>query len=150
MAMVLREADCAGEVLGTDIDTDVLATAHAGVYRMERTAGLPPERLRRHFLRGTGANEGLVSVRPELRAMVRFGQLNLQSPVWPAQDRFDVIFCRNVVIYFDRDFQRRLLERLADLLVPGGLLMVGHSESFPAAHAAFRSCGRTAYERVGG
>jgi chemotaxis protein methyltransferase CheR len=117
---------------------------------MERTSGLPPERLRRHFLRGTGANDGLVSVRPELRAMVRFGQLNLQSPVWPAQERFDVIFCRNVVIYFDREFQKKLLQRLSDLLVPGGLLMVGHSESFPAAHPGFRSCGRTAYQRVGG
>jgi chemotaxis protein methyltransferase CheR len=148
-AMVLREADCAGEVLGTDIDTDVLNTAQAGVYRSERTASLPPERLRRHFLRGTGNNEGLVSVRPELRAMVRFGQLNLQSPAWPAMERFDVIFCRNVVIYFDREFQRKLLHRFADLLVPGGLLMVGHSESFPAAHPGFRSCGRTAYERVG-
>lgn len=150
IAMVLREANCPGEVLGTDIDTDVLAAARAGVYRMERAASLPPERLRQHFLRGAGANEGLVSVRPELRSMVRFGQLNLQSPVWPAQERFDVIFCRNVVIYFDREFQKKLLNRLADLLVPGGLLMVGHSESFPAAHPGFRSCGRTAYERVGG
>jgi chemotaxis protein methyltransferase CheR len=149
IAMVLREAGCAGEVLGTDIDTDVLNTARAGVYRMERIATLPPERLRRHFLRGTGSNEGLASVRPELRAMVRFGQLNLQSPAWPAQERYDVIFCRNVVIYFDREFQKKLLARLAELLVPGGLLMVGHSESFPAAHPGFRSCGRTAYERVG-
>jgi chemotaxis protein methyltransferase CheR len=81
--------------------------------------------------------------------MVRFGQLNLQSPAWPALERFDVIFCRNVVIYFDREFQKKLLGRFADLLVPGGLLMVGHSESFPAAHPGFRSCGRTAYERVG-
>lgn len=149
IAMVLREAGCAGEVLGTDIDTDVLATAQAGVYRMERAAGLPQERLRRHFLRGTGANDGLVSIRPELRSLVRFSQLNLQSPVWPAQERFDVIFCRNVVIYFDREFQKKLLTRLSDLLVPGGLLMVGHSESFPAAHPGFRSCGRTAYEKVG-
>jgi chemotaxis protein methyltransferase CheR len=148
IAMILREADCPGEVVGTDIDTDVLQQAQAGVYRNERTSGLPMERLRRHFLRGTGANDGLVSVRPELRSMVRFGQLNLQSPAWPAQDRFDVIFCRNVVIYFDREFQKKLLQRLADLLVPGGLLMVGHSESFPAAHAGFRSCGRTAYERL--
>ena len=101
-------------------------------------------------LRGTGGNEGLVSVRGDLRSMVRFGQLNLQSPVWPAQERFDVIFCRNVVIYFDREFQKKLLNRLADLLVPGGLLMVGHSESFPAAHPGFRSVGRTAYERVAG
>jgi chemotaxis protein methyltransferase CheR len=83
-----------------------------------------------------------------LRSLVRFGQLNLQSPGWPAQERFDVIFCRNVVIYFDRESQKRLLSRLADLLVPGGVLMVGHSESFPAAHPGFRSCGRTAYERL--
>lgn len=149
MAMVLREAGCAGDVLGTDIDTDVLNTAQAGVYRMDRAAALPAERLRRHFLRGAGSNEGLVSVRPELRSLVRFGQLNLQSPAWPAQEPFDVIFCRNVVIYFDREFQKKLLARLADLLVPGGLLMVGHSESFPAAHPGFRSCGRTAYRRVG-
>jgi chemotaxis protein methyltransferase CheR len=149
IAMVLREAGCIGEVLGTDIDTDVLKTAHAGVYRSARAATLAPERLRRHFLRGTGDNDGLVSVRPELRSMVRFGQLNLQSPAWPALERFDVIFCRNVVIYFDREFQKKLLGRFADLLVPGGLLMVGHSESFPAAHPGFRSCGRTAYERVG-
>jgi len=149
IAMVLREAECAGEVLGTDIDTDVLNTAQAGVYRSERAAALAPERLRRHFLRGTGDNDGLVSVRPELRSLVRFGQLNLQSPAWPALERFDVIFCRNVVIYFDREYQKKLLSRFADLLVPGGLLMVGHSESFPAAHPGFRSCGRTAYERVG-
>jgi chemotaxis protein methyltransferase CheR len=150
IAMVLREANCPGEVLGTDIDTDVLNTAQSGVYRLERTATLPPERLRRHFLRGTGANDGLVSIRPELRSMARFAQLNLQSPVWPALERFDVIFCRNVVIYFDREFQKQLLTRLAGLLAPGGLLMVGHSESFPAAHPGFRSCGRTAYERVAG
>jgi chemotaxis protein methyltransferase CheR len=150
IAMVLREAECPGEVLGTDIDTDVLGTARNGVYRTERTAGLPAERLRKHFLRGTGTNDGLVSVRPELRGMVRFGQLNLQSPAWPAIEPFDIIFCRNVVIYFDREFQKKLLTRLADLLVPGGLLMVGHSESFPSAHPGFRSCGRTAYERVGG
>jgi chemotaxis protein methyltransferase CheR len=149
IAMVLREADCPGDVLGTDIDTDVLQTASTGVYRNDRIAGLPPERLRKHFLRGTGSNEGFVSIRPELRPMVKFGQLNLQSSAWPAQERFDAIFCRNVVIYFDRESQKRLLARLADLLVPGGLLMVGHSESFPAAHGGFRSCGRTAYERIG-
>jgi chemotaxis protein methyltransferase CheR len=145
---VLREAQCPGTVLATDIDTDVLHTAESGIYRMERAATLTPERLRRHFLRGAGSNEGLASVRPELRQIVRFAALNLQSPVWPAQEPFDVIFCRNVVIYFDREVQKKLLARFADLLVPGGLLMVGHSESFPSAHPGFRSCGRTAYERV--
>nr|WP_240980400.1 CheR family methyltransferase [Ramlibacter agri] len=150
IAMVLREQDCPGEVLGTDIDTDVLQTAAGGVYRHDRIAGMPAERLRKHFLRGTGSNDGLVSIRPELRSGVKFAQLNLQSEAWPAQEPFDVIFCRNVVIYFDRDSQKRLLARLAQLLVPGGLLMVGHSESFPSAHPGFRSCGRTAYERLAG
>jgi chemotaxis protein methyltransferase CheR len=148
IAMVLREAGCAGEIRASDIDSEVLRTASAGVYRNERVTDLDPARLKKHFLRGAGANEGLVSIRPELRAMTRFFQLNLQSPAWPQQERYDVIFCRNVVIYFDREGQRRLVARFADMLAPGGLLMVGHSESFPAGHPAFRSCGRTAYERV--
>ncbi|MFC5497820.1 CheR family methyltransferase [Caenimonas terrae] len=150
IAMVLREAGCAADIRASDIDSEVLRTGTAGVYRSERVADLEPARLKKHFLRGTGGNDGLVSVRPELRSMVRFFQLNLQSPEWPRQDRYDVIFCRNVVIYFDRDAQKRLAARFADMLTPGGLLVVGHSESFPAAHPAFRSCGRTAYERAAG
>ncbi|HWI78279.1 MAG TPA: CheR family methyltransferase [Ramlibacter sp.] len=148
LAMVLREAGCAGTIHATDIDTDVLGAAAAGVYRDERVSGLDPQRLRQHFLRGTGSNEGWVSVRRELRTLVKFAQFNLQTTPWPAQDRFDAIFCRNVVIYFDKEFQKRLADRFAQLLLPGGLLIVGHSESFPAAHAQFRSCGRTAYQRV--
>jgi chemotaxis protein methyltransferase CheR len=147
-AMVLREAGCAADIRASDIDSEVLRTASAGVYRSERVADLEPARLKKHFLRGTGGNDGLVSIRPELRSTTRFFQLNLQSPAWPQQDRYDVIFCRNVVIYFDRDDQKRLAGRFADMLAPGGLLMVGHSESFPAGHPAFRSCGRTAYERT--
>ena len=148
IAMVLREAGCAGDIRASDIDSEVLRTASTGVYRAERVADLEPARLKKHFLRGTGANEGMVCIRPELRAMTRFFQLNLQSPAWPQQERYDVIFCRNVVIYFDREDQKRLAARFADMLAPGGLLVVGHSESFPAGHAAFRSCGRTAYERI--
>ena len=88
----------------------------------------------------------LSSLRPELRSMVRFTQLNLQSAQWPTMEPFDAIFCRNVVIYFDRDAQKLLLERFARLLRPGALLAVGHAESFPATHPAFRACGRTAYQ----
>jgi chemotaxis protein methyltransferase CheR len=149
IAMVLREAGCAGDIRASDIDSEVLRTASTGVYRDERVVDLQPEQLKKHFLRGAGSNQGFVSIRPELRAMTRFSQLNLQSPAWPSQERFDAIFCRNVVIYFDRDDQKRLVDRFADMLVPGGVLMVGHAESFPAGHPAFRSCGRTAYERVG-
>ena len=148
IAMVLREAGCAADIRATDIDSEVLRTAATGVYRDERVVDLSTERLKKHFLRGTGTNAGWVSIRPELRSMASFSQLNLQSPEWPGRERFDAIFCRNVVIYFDRDDQKRLADRFAELLPPGGLLMVGHAESFPSGHPAFRSCGRTAYERV--
>jgi chemotaxis protein methyltransferase CheR len=99
-------------------------------------------------LRGVGANDGWISARPEMRSMVKFMQLNLQAPAWPGLEPFDVIFCRNVVIYFDREAQKRLLGRFAQMLRPGGLLIVGHAESFPAGHPSFRACGRTAYEFV--
>lgn len=146
IAMVLREAGQPADILATDIDSDVLATAHEGVYPAERVAGLDAERLHRHFLRGTGAREGLVRIRAELRPLVRFAQFNLQGAEWPAPGRFDAIFCRNVVIYFEREAQRRLADRLAAALAPGGLLLVGHAESFPSTNPAFRACGRTAYE----
>ncbi|MCW5651834.1 MAG: chemotaxis protein CheR [Ramlibacter sp.] len=145
LAMTLREAACPSDILATDIDTEALATGSAGVYPMERTGTLTPERLRAHWLRGVGANAGWASARPELRALVKFAPLNLQSAAWPAMEPFDVIFCRNVVIYFDREAQRRLLGRFTSVLRPGGLLAVGHAESFPAMHPAFKACGRTAY-----
>jgi chemotaxis protein methyltransferase CheR len=148
IAIALREAGCPGDVLATDIDTNVLETGHAGVYPLERTDALAPDRLRAHFLRGTGDNAGWASIRPELRGMVKFRQLNLQAQQWPAMEPFDAIFCRNVAIYFDRDAQKQILARFAGLLRPRGLLAVGHAESFPASNRAFRACGRTAYEYV--
>ncbi|MBK0393187.1 CheR family methyltransferase [Ramlibacter algicola] len=149
IAITLREAGCRFELLATDIDTDALATASAGLYSRERTDSLAQERLRAHFLRGVGVNEGWVSVRREVHQGVTFAPLNLLAPTWPSMEPFDVIFCRNVVIYFDREAQQRLLGRFAGLLRAGGLLAVGHAESFPAGHPRFRACGRTAYEYAG-
>ena len=146
MAITLSDAGVRAQVLASDIDTDALARAEAGVYPAERAEPLAPAQLRKHFLRGTGDNEGWISVRPELRATVSFRQVNLQSTRWPPLEPFDAIFCRNVAIYFDRAAQMALLARLGAVLRPGGLLCVGHAESFPAAHPAFRGCGRTAYE----
>jgi chemotaxis protein methyltransferase CheR len=146
VAMTLQEAGCRAQVLASDIDTDALGKAENGTYATERAEGMPAARLKKHFLRGTGENEGWISVRPELRPMVRFMQLNLQSPRWPPLESFDVVFCRNVAIYFDREAQKELLARFAQVLQPGGLLCVGHAESFPATDRAFRGCGRTAYE----
>jgi chemotaxis protein methyltransferase CheR len=145
IAMTLQDAGCPAEVLATDIDTEALRKAAAGVYPLERAAALAPEQLRAHWLRGVNENDGLVSVRPQLREGVRFAQLNLQGD-WPALEPFDAIFCRNVVIYFDRESQQRLLERFTRLLHPGALLAVGHAESFPASHRSFKACGRTAYD----
>jgi len=145
IAMTLRDAACPADVLATDIDTEALRKAAAGVYPIERAAALAPEQLRAHWLRGVKENEGLVSARPHLHEGVRFAQLNLQG-AWPALEPFDAIFCRNVVIYFDREAQQRLLERFTRLLHPGALLAVGHAESFPASHRSFKACGRTAYD----
>lgn len=146
IAMTLREAGCAADIVASDIDTDALGTAAAAAYPMERAEGLAPERLRSHLLRGAGDNAGWVSLRPELRAMVRFMQFNLQSAPWPAMEPFDAIFCRNVAIYFDREAQKKLLASFAAALRPHGLLAVGHAESFPAGNRMFHACGRTAYE----
>ncbi|MCA3242598.1 MAG: CheR family methyltransferase [Pseudomonadota bacterium] len=135
-------------VVCSDIDTRVLASAQRGVYPAD-SRGLDPERLRRHFLRGTGANAGSIRVRPELARMVEFRTFNLMSGSYASLgDPFDMVFCRNVMIYFDHATQRRVLERIHGVLRPGGLLYVGHSENFTDSRDLFRLRGKTIYERV--
>jgi chemotaxis protein methyltransferase CheR len=134
-------------IIATDVDTQVLATAQRGVYSMERLEHLPQHRVRQFFLRGTGAQAGYARVRPELQQMITFQPLNLLDPSWPLRGPFDAIFCRNVMIYFDKQTQRRILERFAPLLREDGLLFAGHSESFQHAAELFRSRGKTVYER---
>jgi chemotaxis protein methyltransferase CheR len=146
-AIVLREAGCAGEILASDVDTEALATARAGVYRLEALEAAGLEHMRPHFLRGSGDNARLAKARPELRALVKFAFRNLLARDWPAHERFDIVFCRNVMIYFDRPTQLALLDRLAAVLAPGGLLFLGHSESCASGHAEFRTAGKTTYAR---
>ncbi|WP_034348920.1 CheR family methyltransferase [Noviherbaspirillum massiliense] len=134
------------QVIATDIDTNVLATAEAGVYPMERLDKLAPERARRFFLKGKGRHEGYAKVRPELRDMISFRQLNLLSGQWPVRGPFDAIFCRNVMIYFDKPTQARILERFVPLMKPDGLLFAGHSENFSYVSDAFRLKGKTVYQ----
>lgn len=133
-------------ILCSDLDTNVLATAEKGVYPRDRTDKIPQEQLKRYFLKGTGAQEGLASVRPELRRMLTFRQINLLEPGWPVKGPLDVIFCRNVMIYFDKPTQYKILSRFAPLLQPDGLMFAGHSESFLHAADLFRSLGKTVYE----
>jgi len=107
----------------------VLARAERGVYEIDALDNIPPDVRSRHFLRGTKECAGLASVKPELRRLVHFKRVNFVDPVWPVRGKFDAIFCRNVLIYFDRPTQHRLLSRLAGLLKPEGFLFVGHSEN---------------------
>jgi chemotaxis protein methyltransferase CheR len=135
------------EIVASDIDTRVLATAARGVYAAD-TRGLTPERLRRHFLRGKGANSGYIRIKPELAAMVHFRTQNLIDTQWSLGDPFDIVFCRNVMIYFDAPTQRRVLEHIHRVMKPGGMLYVGHSENFTDSRDLFRLRGKTIYERA--
>lgn len=135
-------------ILATDIDTNVLDVARAGVYGADRIAKLDDALCRRHFFRGRGVHEGKVRVKPEVQALLSWRRLNLLDAHWEVRGGFDAIFCRNVMIYFDKPTQLRILEKFAPLLAPGGLLFVGHSENLYHARDLFVSRGRTVYERA--
>lgn len=134
-------------ILATDLDSSVIARARTGIYDIERVQALASPALKQWFQRGTGERNHQVRVRPGIRERVTFRQLNLMEP-WPMRKPFDIIFCRNVVIYFDRDTQRRLFDRFAQQLKPGGHLFVGHSETLHKVSDRFRLLGNTIYQRV--
>lgn len=134
-------------LVASDIDSRVLVTAAQGVYRLENLKGLTPERMHKFFLRGKGENSGLVRVKSELSRAIDFISVNLIRDDWPFRDPFDVVFCRNVMIYFDAPTQRRVLERIHRVLKPGGMLFVGHAENFSESRDLFSLRGKTVYER---
>jgi chemotaxis protein methyltransferase CheR len=131
----------------SDIDSKVLASAAQGVYRLEALKGLSEERIAHFFLRGKGSNAGMARVKPELQRMIDFISVNLIRDDWPFREPFDVVFCRNVMIYFDAATQRKVLERIHRVMVPGGLLFVGHAENFSESRDLFVLKGKTVYER---
>jgi chemotaxis protein methyltransferase CheR len=136
------------EILASDIDTNVLATGQRGVYPLERVERLSPQRLQRFFLKGAGNQAGYARIRPELQRLITFTRVNLLDTRWPLREPLDALFCRNVMIYFDKQTQYQILKRFVPLLRPEGLLFAGHSESFLHAADLFRSLGRTVYERA--
>lgn len=133
-------------ILATDLDTHVLARAEAGIYTLDRLEKIPQAQIKRYLQRGTGSNEGRARIRRELRELITFRQINLLDERWPVRGPLDVIFCRNVMIYFDKTTQRGILERFSPLLAPHGLLFAGHSESFHHATDLFHLRGKTVYE----
>jgi chemotaxis protein methyltransferase CheR len=152
IAMVLREAGAllAGwdvKLLATDLDSAVLAHGSAGVYAHERFESVNRKRVERFFDRGTGAQTGKLRAREELRSLITFRQLNLMHG-WPMRGPFDAIFCRNVIIYFDKPTQRALFERMATLQKPGDFLFLGHSESLYRVSDRYELVGRTIYRRL--
>lgn len=135
-------------ILATDIDTSVLAVAERGLYPGERVEKLDAERVRRYFTKGPEAHAGHVGVRPELQKLITFSRCNLLDARWPVTGQFDVMFCRNVMIYFDKETQYRILQKFVPMLKEDGLLFAGHSESFLHAADLVRPLGRTVYERA--
>jgi len=137
------------QIFASDIDTNVLRTAQQGVYPIERVARLDAERLQKFFLKGTGVQSGQVRVRQELQELIGYARVNLLDAQWlQVKGPLDAIFCRNVMIYFDKQTQYGILRKFVPLLQPDGLLYAGHSESFFHAADLFRPLGRTVYERA--
>jgi len=134
------------KILATDIDSDVLAKASAGIYRDDRIEGLSDETIKQWFKRGKGKQEGFVRVAPELQSLISFKQLNLLKE-WPVKGPFDVLFCRNVVIYFDKPTQKILFEKFAGVLSAHGQMCIGHSETLFKISEDFELLGQTIYKK---
>lgn len=147
LAMTLREsmpdlASWDAKVLCTDLDTNVVATAAAGLYAENRVEKVPAAYMRKWFSK----KGDLYEARSELKALLTFKQLNLMNE-WPMRGKFDAIFCRNVVIYFDKPTQRVLMKRYAEILEEGGFLILGHSESLFKVSDQFELIGKTIYRK---
>jgi chemotaxis protein methyltransferase CheR len=151
LAMVLREAIPAIDqkdilILSTDISNEMLETARTGIYSIDRMAGIPRALVQKYFECITSGTEPHYRVGPGLRSLIRLAPLNLMQP-WPMKGPFNVIFCRNVMIYFDRPTQQRLVNRFWDLLEPGGFLFVGHSEGLSGIHHKFQYMKPATYKK---
>jgi len=152
IAMVLRENipdldRWDARILATDIDSAVLKVAEDGIYPADRLASLPVGWRERWFLKGKGQHAGLARAKKELRDLLTIRQLNLMHQ-WPMKGPFDVVFCRNVAIYFDKPTQTRLFDRVADILTPDGHLFVGHSESLQQVSNRYELIGKTTYRNL--
>jgi chemotaxis protein methyltransferase CheR len=136
------------KILATDIDTQVLEKGLNGVYTQEQVAAIDKKLLKEYFLKGTGENQGFFKVKDFLKNIVFFRRLNLLVDAYPMKKKFDVIFCRNVIIYFDKDTQRKLFDNFSRYLKDDGYLLVGHSENISSVTDKFFLAGRTIYRKV--
>jgi len=150
IAMMLRENmnlsnwDC--KILATDLDSKVIEKGQQGIYGMDRIESLSLERKKQWFLQDKN-HPDVVKVKPTLQELISFKRLNLLE-AWPMKGKFDLIFCRNVVIYFNEETQAVLFDRYADMLKDGGYLIIGHSESLNRVCQRFQSIGKTIYQKI--
>jgi chemotaxis protein methyltransferase CheR len=135
------------KILASDLSTRVLAKAAAGTYDEDRFRDVPPGVLQRHFLRGRGDQAGRFKVKPHLAGAITFRRLNLMDDRFPIKNPLDLIFCRNVMIYFDRPTQETLVNKFHHYLKPGGYLFIGHSESLQWVKHPFESLAPTIYQK---
>lgn len=142
---ILKSKDV--KILATDISTRMLDTAKSGIYTEERLKNIPMDIRRKYFLKGSDKLSKYYSVKPDLKELIGFGRLNLLGD-WPMTSRFDLIFCRNVMIYFDKPTQGKLVNRFWNILKPGGILMVGHSESLTGITHNFKYVQPTIYRKI--
>ncbi len=135
------------KVLATDLDTGSLGKAKAGIYTEKILEKISKEQCRRWFLKGKQSNQDKIKVSPELQSLIHFQPLNLMTN-WPFKNHFDLIFCRNVLIYFDKPTQKMLAEKFSSVQKVGGHLIIGHSESLQNVTPFYRLTGQTIYERT--
>lgn len=134
-------------ILATDLDSNILEQAELGIYPEERIKDISITRKKRWFRKGTGSNAGKVKMCDEIKQLVHFRQLNLMGD-WPMKGQFDIIFYRNVAIYFDKETRAKILDRMADCLSNDGHLFVGHSESLFGLTDRFKTAGRTIHKKI--
>jgi chemotaxis protein methyltransferase CheR len=136
------------KILATDISTHVLSTAASGVYSASRVENVPQNMLRKYFQKGHGKMSGYIRLKPEIRKMIEFRRFNLKDP-FPSRNRYHIVFCRNVMIYFDKSFQETLVNKYHDSLKTGGYFFIGHSESLMKLNHRFKYVNPTVYLKTG-
>jgi chemotaxis protein methyltransferase CheR len=153
IAMVLKKQIYFSEkwdikILATDLDSNILDKARTGIYTLDQLEKVKSKKHKHWFRKGLDHNERVLHIAPEIKDLVYFRQLNLTAGQWPMQGQFDAIFCRNVVIYFEKETRQALLNRFADMLTDGGYLFIGHSESLFGFTDRFKSVGKTMYKKI--
>ncbi len=135
------------KILATDLSTQVLEMATKGLYKEERVKAMPTNILRKYFQKGVKDNNGVFRVRPEAQQMISFKRFNLMDPTFPFHKKFSFIFCRNVMIYFDKPTQQKLIAKFYNVLEPDGYLLIGHSESLTGVQHQFKYIKPTIYRK---